>query len=69
MLATLSAVMWLLKQYLSGPVEAVSKARVGLPSETSKSKKGCLTSFSAIVNYVLKLFATEGNIAPVDEDI
>lgn len=35
-----SAVMWVLKHYLSGPFEAVIKARVLLLTETAKSHEG-----------------------------
>lgn len=40
-----------------------------LRTETAKSKEGRLTSFYAIVNYLLKQFATEDNIATVEADI
>lgn len=61
--------MWLFKQYLNGPVETLIKARVTLPTKTVMSKEGCFISFSAIVNYMLNLFATDDNIATVNVGI
>lgn len=61
--------MWLYKQYLHSPVESVIKARVVLPTKTVKVQEGCLTSYSAIDNNLLKRYATEDNIATVYYDI
>lgn len=61
--------MWLLKLYLSSPVEAVIKGHVALPTETSKLREGCLASLPAIFNYILKRIATSENIATYDTNI
>lgn len=54
--------MALFKAYLSGPVEAVIKARVALHTEAANSKERYLTLFSAIVSYLLKRFGVDDNI-------
>lgn len=61
--------MRLSKNHLTGDIEAVIKARIALPTEAAKSKKGCFTSFSAIVNYLVKRFPTNDNLATADTDI
>lgn len=58
--------MWLPKQCLSGPVLFVIKARVAMLTETAMAQEGYLTSFSAIVNYLHRQYATDDNIAIVD---
>lgn len=63
------AAVWLFKRYLSGPVETVLKTRVALPTETDKSKEGCLTSFLVIMNYLLKLPGKDENIASVHANV
>lgn len=61
--------MWLFKNYLADPVEAVSKAQVAFRTQTAKSKEGCLASFSTIVKYPLKRSAMDDNITTVDANI
>lgn len=56
-------------QYLDGSVKAVFKARMAIPKETARSKKRYLTSFSAIVNDLLKWLTTDENNAIVDVNI
>lgn len=63
------AAMWLFRNYLAGALEAVIKAQVGRPTENTNSKEGCITSFSAIVNYLLRWFATDYYIAKINADI
>lgn len=63
------ATMQAFTHYRTGAVEAVIKARVAPPTETAKTKEGCLTSFSSIVNYLLERFSMEDKILPVDADI
>lgn len=41
------------KYSLSGLVESVIMAPVAIPTETSEAQEGCLTSYSAIANYLL----------------
>lgn len=48
--------MWLFKHYISHPFEAVIKIGVALPTETAQSNEVCLTSFSKIVDHLLKRF-------------
>lgn len=61
--------MWLFKHYLAVPIELVIKAHVVLPAETAKTQERCLTSYSAIVNSLLKRYATDDNIVAFDADI
>lgn len=61
--------MWLFKHYLAGPVEAVTKGRVALRTETAKSKERYLTLFSAIFSYLHKRFAKDDTITTFDTDI
>lgn len=63
------AAMLLFKNYLASSVEAVMNAPVELPTKTAKSKEGCLASFLAIVNNLLKHFATDDDNASVDANI
>lgn len=63
------AAMWLFKHYISGRVKAVIVARVTVPTKRTKSKQGCLISFSAIRHYLLERFATDSNIATVDANL
>lgn len=60
------AAMGLFKHYLSGLMKAVIKARVALPTDTSKAQEGFLTSYSAIINYLLELYVTDDNITTAD---
>lgn len=39
------------------------------PTETANVQKVCLKSYSVIVSYLLKHFATDDNIATVEADI
>lgn len=63
-----SAAMWLLKHYWTSPVEAVIKTRLVLPTEYAKSKEGCLTSFSTIINKILEWLAMDNNLPSDDAD-
>lgn len=63
-----NATLWLFKHHLTGPIEAVRKARVALSKETAGSKERRLASFSAIFNYLLRLFETDGNTATAHAD-
>lgn len=40
--------VWLFRNYLNGPVEAVIKARIASPTKMALAQEGCLTSYSAI---------------------
>lgn len=64
-----SAKVQVLKHYLSIPVEIVTTARVTLSTETARSKERYQNLFSGIVNYLLKQFATDDNIAICNDDI
>lgn len=63
------AVLWLFKYFLSSPVKSVTKARVTLPTDTMKPQEGCLTNVLAVINFLIKRYATDNNIATVDGDI
>lgn len=54
--------------YLTSPLEAAIKAGVELSAKAAKSKEGGLESFSAMVNYLIKRFATDDDITTVDAD-
>lgn len=45
---------WILKHFLTGPVKFVIKAQVVLPSKTSQTWKECLTTYAAVVKFLLK---------------
>lgn len=60
--------MFLYKHQLFGFIAAVTKIHVELPTYTAKSKKGCLTSFLVIVNFLLKRFVTNDSVAAVEAD-
>lgn len=45
------------------------KAQVELPTQTAKALEGWLTSYSAVVNLLLKCYAKNDNIAVIDGDI
>lgn len=49
-------------------MEADIKAKVSLPIDTMKAQEGCLTSYSAVVSFLLKRYATVDNIGTVDGD-
>lgn len=61
--------MWLLTYYPRGPVESVIKARFTLPTETTKAQEGYLLSYLTIINYLLKRYPTDDNVATVDANI
>lgn len=60
--------MLLFKPYMTGPIDAVTKAQVTLPTGAAKLQESSPMSFFAIVNYHLERFATNHNIATVDAD-
>lgn len=60
--------MRLFKHDLTGCIKAAIKAQVELPKDTAKSNEGFLASLSAIVSYLLKLWATDYNILTVNAD-
>lgn len=64
-----SAAMWPFKNYLSVPVESVIKNGVAIRTQTAGAQEAYFTSHFAIVNYLLRLYATDENIAAVDADI
>lgn len=59
------ATMWLLKHYASSLIGAVIEAQAALPTETTKSDEGYLTSLCLIMNYSRKEFAAYNNIVAV----
>lgn len=61
--------MWPFKHCQSGAIEAVNKVYAALPIDTFKAREGCLSSYSAIVNYLLKPYAMDDDIAIVDVNI
>lgn len=61
-------VMWIFKHYLSSSAESFIKARVALLKENTRAQEGCVTSYYTIVNYLLKQYATDDNIASADAD-
>lgn len=63
------AAMWPFKHYITGPVVLVIKARVSFPKKTARSKEACLTSFPAVVIYLLKRFTTGDTIATIDVNL
>lgn len=63
------AAMWLFEHYLNRPVESVINARFALPAETARAQNGCLTSYFAIINWLLKRYEIDKNITIVDTDI
>lgn len=60
------ATLWLLQNFLTGPVEAVIKVRVAPSTKSAKAQGGCLKLYSAVVNVLLKRYATDDNITVVD---
>lgn len=64
-----SSVIWLFRYWLAGPIEETFKSRVAHPTKATKLKESCSTSFSAIVEYLLKRFVTDGHIAVFDANI
>lgn len=63
------AAIWLLKHFLTRCVEADIKALVALPTKTAKAQEDCPTSYSTVIKFLLKLYATGVNIAVLDGDI
>lgn len=61
--------MWPSKHYLSGLAESIINAHVTLPTESSKEEEWSLTSYFAILNYMLKRYATDDNIVTANADI
>lgn len=52
-----------------GPVETIIEARAATLRETAKSEERSLTSFLAIIIYVIKRFATNNDIAKIETKI
>lgn len=64
-----SVALWIFKDFLIEPVESVMKVREALPTKTARAQHGCLTTYSAIVNFLLKSYASNDNRAIVDSDM
>lgn len=58
----------LIRHFLTSTVDAVIKCRVALPTQTVMAQEGCLTSYFAVANFLLKLYATDDYIAVIDGD-
>lgn len=61
--------MWLFKQYFTGLAEAAVKAKVTITSSAKCYHKGALKSYSAIVQFLLKQYVTDDNIAKLDAEV
>lgn len=51
--------LWLFKHFSSSLDEAVIKIRVKISTQTANDQEGCLTSYSAVVNFSLERYATD----------
>lgn len=58
--------LFVFKQFLTGPVEEVIKALIAIPAKTARDEKRCLTSYSAIVDFLFERYATDDKIALVE---
>lgn len=63
------AAMCIFKTFLTGSAEVAVKSRISLPSSSTQRHEGALQSYSSIVNFLLKRYATDDNIAKLDSDI
>lgn len=61
--------MCLFKHYSCVPVETVIRERFALLTETIHGQKQCFTSYSTIVNYLLKRYASDVNNEMFDANI
>lgn len=63
------AVMWHFKQYFSGPAEPAVRGRLLMASHFTSGHEGALQTYSHVACFVLKWYATDGNIATLDNDL
>lgn len=61
--------MCIFRNDLTDPVRSFIRAHVFLPIESAEAQDGCLTLYSAIINYFINRYATDYNNATVDTDI
>lgn len=61
--------MRLFKQYLNGPAKAAVKSRVILPNSVNTGHKGVLRTYSEVVQFILKRYVTDDNIANLDNEV
>lgn len=59
------AVMWLFKQSLTKPAKAAVHSHVALTSSANTAYEGALRTYFDVVNFLLKRYVTESNIAAI----
>lgn len=58
--------LWLFKKIVTKPVENVIKARMTLPTESIGTQERRLRTYPAVINFLLKSYATDDKIAIAD---
>lgn len=61
------SVMWLFNPFMRETAKSTQNMRISSPKPNAELKKGPLTSYSVIVNYLLLTYASDDLIANADE--